>query len=162
VVLMDVGAECADYATDVTRTIPGNGKFTDRQREIYNIVLGAEKAAIAAVKPGMRMRGPSPSLQQVAADYINSHGKDLHGNSLGKYFTHGVSHFVGLDVHDPGDLNQPLRPGMVITIEPGIYIPEENLGIRIEDTILVTENGSRNLSAALPREPGEIEKLVGK
>ncbi len=162
VVLMDVGAECSDYATDVTRTVPVNGKFTARQREIYDVVLGAQKAAIAAVKPGIRLSGEKNSLQQIAYDYINSHGKDLHGDSLGKYFTHGLGHYVGLDVHDPGDSNWPLEAGMVITIEPGVYIPEENIGVRIEDTILVTSSGAKNLSGALPREPGEIEKRVGK
>jgi len=161
VLLMDVGAECSDYASDVTRTVPVNGKFTARQREIYEIVLGAQKAAIAAVKPGMKIRGDG-SLYQIAYDYINTHGEDLHGEPLGKYFTHGLSHHVGLDVHDLSDINAPLKAGMVITIEPGIYIPEENIGVRIEDTILVTENGSKNLSGALPREPGEIEKLVRK
>jgi Xaa-Pro aminopeptidase len=162
VVLMDVGAECADYAADVTRTVPASGQFTPRQREIYEIVLGAQKSAIAAVKPGARMYGPEGSLQQIAYRYIDSHGKDLHGDSLGKYFAHGLGHFVGLDVHDPGDLNEPLEAGMVITIEPGVYIPEERIGIRIEDTLLVTQNGAKNLSGALPREPAEIEKLVGK
>jgi Xaa-Pro aminopeptidase len=162
VLLMDVGAECSDYAMDVTRTVPSGGKFTSRQREIYDIVLGAQQAAIAAVKPGARMGGGKDSLQQIAYDYINGHGKDLHGGSLGKYFTHGLGHFVGLDVHDPGDLNRPLRAGMVITIEPGIYIPEENIGIRIEDTLLVTEDGAKSLSGALPREAAQIEKLVGK
>ncbi|HEY6343491.1 MAG TPA: Xaa-Pro aminopeptidase [Bryobacteraceae bacterium] len=161
VVLMDVGAECSDYAADVTRTVPASGQFTPRQREIYEIVLGAQKAAIAAVKPGARMNGPGGSLQQIASRYIDSHGKDLHGDSLGKYFTHGLGHFVGLDVHDPGDLNKPLEAGMVITIEPGVYIPEEKIGIRIEDTLLVTQDGARNLSGALPREPADIEKLMG-
>ena len=162
VVVMDAGAECADYATDVTRTIPVNGKFTARQREIYDIVLGAQKAAIAAVKPGMKLRGTGPSLHQIAYDYINTHGKDLHGQPLGKYFTHGLGHYVGLDVHDPGDPGDELKAGMVITIEPGIYIAEENIGVRIEDTILVTANGAKNLSEALPREAREIERLVGK
>jgi Xaa-Pro aminopeptidase len=161
-VLMDVGAECSDYATDVTRTVPAGGKFSPRQREIYEVVLGAQKAAIAAVKPGAVMRGGKGSLQQIAHDYIDSHGKDAHGDSLGKYFTHGLGHYVGLDVHDPGDLNWPLQAGMVITIEPGVYIPEENIGIRIEDTVLVTDGGAKILSGALPREPGEIEKRIGK
>jgi Xaa-Pro aminopeptidase len=110
----------------------------------------------------MKMRGEGDSLHKIALDYINSHGKDLHGQPLGKYFTHGLGHHVGLDVHDPNDANAALKPGMVITIEPGIYIPEENIGVRIEDTLLVTENGAKNLSAALPREPAEIERLVGK
>ena len=162
VLLMDVGAECAGYASDITRTIPVGGKFTPRQREIYEIVLGAQKAAIAAAKPGIPISKTAPgSLYRVAYDYINSHGKDLHGQPLGKYFTHGLSHHVGLDVHDAADPNAPLEAGMVITIEPGIYIPEEDLGVRIEDVVLVTEHGAKVLSAALPREPGEIEKLVG-
>src|SRR5439155_3420364 len=149
VLLMDVAAECAGYASDITRTIPVGGKFTARQRELYDIVLGAQKAAIAAVKPGMTLSKTAPNtLYKVAYDYINSHGKDLHGERLGKYFTHGIGHHVGLDVHDASDPSAPLEAGMVITIEPGIYIPEENLGVRIEDVVLVTENGARLLSAA--------------
>jgi Xaa-Pro aminopeptidase len=163
VLLMDVAAECAGYASDITRTIPVSGRFTSRQREIYEIVLGAQKAAIAAVKPGTTLaRTGSNSLYQIAYDYINSHGKDLHGEALGKYFTHGLGHHVGLDVHDASDPGAPLEAGMVITIEPGIYIAEENLGVRIEDVVLVTEHGATVLSAALPREPGEIEKSIGR
>ncbi len=163
VVVMDVGAECSDYATDVTRTVPVNGKFTARQKEIYEIVLGAQKAAIAAVKPGVKVgRREGEGLYKIAFDYINTHGKDSHGAPLGKYFTHGLSHHVGLDVHDPGPTSIELKAGMVITIEPGIYIPEENLGVRIEDTILVTENGAKILSGGLPKEVEAIERLVGK
>jgi Xaa-Pro aminopeptidase len=161
-VVADVGAECSDYATDVTRTIPAGGKFTARQKELYEVVLGAQKAAIAAIKPGMRLRGDGPSLHQIAYDYINSHGHDLHGQPLGRYFVHGLGHYVGLDVHDPGDPTAPLKAGTIITIEPGIYIPEENIGIRIEDIVLVTADGAKVLSAALPREIADIEKLVGK
>jgi Xaa-Pro aminopeptidase len=161
-VVADVGAECSDYATDVTRTVPAGGKFTPRQRELYEIVLGAQKAAIAAIKPGVRLRADGPSLHRIAYEYINSHGHDLHGQPLGKYFVHGLGHYVGLDVHDPGDASAPLQAGTVLTIEPGIYIPEENIGIRIEDIVVVTEDGCRVLSAALPREIGDIEKLVGK
>ena len=165
-VVADVGAECSDYATDVTRTVPAGGKFTPRQRELYEIVLGAQKAAIAAIRPGMRLRGDGTTsqqtLQQIAYDYIDTHGHDLHGQPLGKYFVHGLGHYVGLDVHDPGDSTAPLKAGTILTIEPGIYIPEENIGIRIEDTILVTADGAKVLSAALPREVSDIEKLVGK
>ncbi|HEV8413420.1 MAG TPA: Xaa-Pro peptidase family protein [Bryobacteraceae bacterium] len=161
-VVADVGAECSDYATDVTRTVPAGGKFTPRQREIYEIVLGAQKAAIAAIRPGMILRAEGPSLHQIAYDYINSHGHDLHGQPLGKYFVHGLGHYVGLDVHDPGDPAAPLKAGTVITIEPGIYIPEENIGIRIEDIVVVTAEGCKVLSAGLPREIADIEKLVGK
>ncbi len=161
-VVADVGAECSDYATDVTRTVPAGGKFTPRQRELYEVVLGAQKAAIAAIRPGMRLRSDGPSLHQIAYDYINTHGHDLHGQPLGKYFVHGLGHYVGLDVHDPGDPTAPLTAGTVLTIEPGIYIPEENIGIRIEDIVVVTEDGCKVLSAALPREIPDIEKLVGK
>ncbi len=162
VTVMDVAAECGNYASDITRTVPVNGKFTPRQREIYEIVLGAQKAAIAAIKPGMTMYKTTPnSIYQVAFDYINTHGKDLHGQPLGKYFNHGLSHHVGLDVHD-ADAKEPLEPGMVITVEPGIYIPEENLGIRIEDVILVTEKGAKNLSEALPRDTSELERALAR
>jgi Xaa-Pro aminopeptidase len=163
VVVMDVAAECGNYASDITRTIPAGGRFSPRQREIYEIVLGAERAAIAAVKPGMTIGRKTPdSLYRIAFDYIDTHGKDLHGDSLGKYFTHGLSHHVGLDVHDASDTSAPLKAGMAITIEPGIYIPEENIGIRIEDVVLVTDTGSRVLSAALPVDPDEIERALAK
>ncbi len=159
--LMDVGGEYSFYATDITRTIPVSGKFSARQREIYEIVLGAQNAALAAVKPGMSLsRTGANSLHQVAYQYINSHGKDREGNGLGKYFIHGLSHHVGLEVHDPSDRETLLAAGMVITLEPGIYIPEEKIGIRIEDVVLVTEKGGKLLSAALPRDPEAVEKAM--
>jgi Xaa-Pro aminopeptidase len=163
IVVLDVGAQYAGYSADITRTIPANGKFTPRQREIYEIVLGAQNAALAAIKPGMDycQRG-SKSVHKIAYDYINSHGKDLHGKSLGQYFIHGLGHDIGLDVHDPGDYCKPLQPGMVVTVEPGIYIPEENLGVRIEDDILITETGYKFLSERLPRNPDEIEKIMAE
>src|SRR6266568_3344652 len=161
IVVLDVGAQFSGYAADITRTLPANGKFTPRQREIYEIVLGAQNAAIAALKPGMTFarKGPN-SLWQIAYDYINSHGKDKEGRSLGPYFIHGLGHHIGLDVHDAGDPSRPLEPGMVVTIEPGIYIPEENLGVRIEDDFLVTETGYKMLSEKLPRSVEEIEKIM--
>jgi len=165
-VVMDTAAECGDYASDITRTLPVSGKFSPRQRELYEIVLGAQKAAIAAIKPGVRLTGPpgddqAQSLNKIATDYFNSHGKDQHGEKLGKYFIHGLGHQVGLEVHD-ATIPGPLEAGMVITIEPGLYIPEEGIGIRIEDVVLVTEKGSKVLSAALPREADEIEKALAK
>ncbi len=159
VVLIDAAAECGDYASDLTRTLPVGGKFTARQREIYQIVLGAQKAAIAAVKPGARLSGEGETLTKVARDYMDAHGKDLEGGPLGKYFTHGIGHQVGLEVHDP-NVDGPLEAGMVITIEPGIYIGEEKIGVRIEDVVLVTETGSKVLSAALEKEPEQIEKAL--
>jgi Xaa-Pro aminopeptidase len=160
--LMDVGAECSGYAADITRTIPVGARFSQRQREIYEIVLGAQNAVIAAIKPGMYLSKPYPNnLTKIAFDYINTHGKDSHGKPLGKYFTHGVSHHVGLDVHDATDFSEPLAEGEVITVEPGIYLPEENIGIRIEDMVVVTKDGARLLSGALPRNPDAVERALG-
>ncbi len=163
-VVIDAAAQCDHYASDITRTVPVDGKFTPRQREIYKIVLGAQNAAIAAVRPGAFLASSgladsSESLTKIARDYMNAHGKDAHGKPLGKYFTHDIGHQVGLQVHDPR-MDTGLEAGMVITIEPGVYIPEEQLGIRIEDIVLVTPNGAKVLSAALPKEPDEIEKAL--
>jgi Xaa-Pro aminopeptidase len=163
IVLLDVGGQYSGYASDITRTIPANGKFTARQREIYEIVLGAQNAAIEALKPGMTIGGQGPtSLQKIAMDYIDSHGKDMEGHSLGRYYIHGLSHHVGLNVHDPSGPSRPLEPGMVITIEPGIYIPEENLGVRIEDDVLITPTGYKQLTARLPRSVDEIEMIMAE
>ncbi len=161
-VVIDVGGEYGGYAADITRTMPANGKFTPRQREIYEIVLAAQNAAIATIKPGARLFSSPESAMVVSYTYINTHGKDNEGKPLGKYYIHGVSHHLGLDVHDPGDRDRPLEPGMVVTVEPGIYIPEESLGVRIEDDVLVTQDGSRILSQRLPRDPDEIEKLMAE
>jgi Xaa-Pro aminopeptidase len=163
IVVLDVGAQYSGYSADITRTIPANGKFTPRQREIYDIVLGAQNAALAALKPGMDLcRRGDKSLFKISYDYINSHGKDQHGKSLGQYYIHGLGHHIGLDVHDPGDSCQPLAPGMVVTMEPGIYIPEENLGVRIEDNVLITDTGYQFLSERLTRNPDEIEKIMAE
>jgi Xaa-Pro aminopeptidase len=101
-------------------------------------------------------------LHQIAVEYFNRHGKAGNGEGLGKYFTHGIGHHVGLEVHDASEAARPLEAGMVITVEPGLYIPEEGIGIRIEDMVLVTERGAEVISAALPREPGEIERVLQK
>jgi Xaa-Pro aminopeptidase len=165
VVVMDVAGEYAMYASDITRTAPVNGRFTARQREIYNIVLGAQEAAIQAFQLGTSKleRGTgADSLFKVAYDYINTHGKDLHGEPLGKYFIHGLGHHVGLNVHD---LNDPaaLNKGMVFTLEPGIYIPEERLGVRIEDMFYIDQDGKLvMLTKGLPRTPDEVEAAMRK
>jgi Xaa-Pro aminopeptidase len=163
-VVLDVGAQYSGYSADITRTLPANGKFTARQREIYAIVLGAQNAALAAIKPGVHFscKGRKDGLMNIAYDYINSHGKDREGRPLGQYFIHGLGHNIGLNVHDPGDYCAPLQPGMVVTVEPGIYIPEENLGVRIEDDVLITESGYKLLSERLPRDPGEIERIMAE
>jgi Xaa-Pro aminopeptidase len=165
VVVIDAAGEYSMYASDVTRTLPANGKFTARQREIYDIVLGASRAAIAAFQSGTSTlrRDDANSLFKVAYDYINTHGKDLHGESLGKYFIHGLGHYVGLAVHDDDDYTVPLGPGSVFTIEPGIYIPEEKLGVRIEDTLYVDSAGKLiNFSAALPHTADEVEHAMAE
>ena len=163
IVVMDVGAQYSGYAADITRTVPANGKFTPRQREIYDIVLGAQNAALAALKPGADMcRKGKQSLYKISYDYINSHGKDMNGKPLGQYFIHGLGHNIGLNVHDPGDSCKPLVPGQVVTMEPGIYIPDENLGVRIEDDVLITETGYELLSSKLPRTADEIEKIMAE
>ena len=161
VVVMDVAGSYSGYASDITRTLPVNGHFTARQREIYEIVLGAQNAALAAAKPGAYVgRHGAKGLNEIAYEYINTHGKDLHGQRLGQYFIHGLSHPIGLNVHDPLDYSRTLEPGMVITMEPGIYIPEEKIGVRIEDDILITPDGNELLTGRLPRAVDEIEKVM--
>jgi Xaa-Pro aminopeptidase len=166
VVVIDAAAEYSMYAADITRTLPIGGHFTARQKEIYEIVLGAQEAAMAAFQSGKSMLfgDTDASLTKVAKDYINAHGKDLHGEPLGKYFIHGVGHYLGLNVHDPGDYKIPLGPGMAFTIEPGIYIPEENIGVRIEDDYLVDHDGKLiKLSGALPSNVADVERaMAGK
>jgi Xaa-Pro aminopeptidase len=160
VVVIDAAGSYGGYASDITRTLPVSDHFTARQREIYQIVLGAQNAVLAAARPGMSLAGSGPnSLQTIAYNYINTHGKDLHGGPLGQYFIHGIGHHIGLNVHDPADYDVPLQANMVITDEPGIYIPEEKIGIRIEDDILITPDGAENLSSRLPRTVEEVERL---
>jgi Xaa-Pro aminopeptidase len=163
VVVIDAAGEYSLYASDITRTLPATGKFTARQREIYDIVLGAQRAAITAFQSGKsHLRRDLPnSIHNVAYEYINTHGKDLHGDSLGKYFIHGLGHFVGLDVHDAGDYDVALAPGMVFTIEPGVYIPEEKLGVRIEDMYYVDASGKLiELTEELPHTADEVEHAM--
>jgi Xaa-Pro aminopeptidase len=165
-VVIDAAGEYSMYASDITRTLPVNGKFTPRQREIYDLVLGAQRAAAAAFVAGKStINDPThsnpDSLDTVAFNYINAHGKDLHGQPLGKYMVHGIGHLVGIDVHDPWDYTQPLEKGMVFTIEPGLYLPEENIGVRIEDLFYVDEQGKLiDLIAPLPHEAADIEAAM--
>ncbi|MES1166368.1 MAG: Xaa-Pro peptidase family protein, partial [Pseudomonadota bacterium] len=148
-ILMDMSAEYAHYAADITRTFPVNGRFTPEQRKIYNLVLQAQKAAFAKLRPGVYYEELDAAARQVIEDA-----------GYGDYFIHGLGHFVGLDVHDAGAYQEPLAAGMVITLEPGIYIPDQKLGVRIEDDVLITETGARFLSDGLPREADEIEKWL--
>jgi Xaa-Pro aminopeptidase len=155
-VVIDIGAEYGQYTADVTRTIPIGGRFTARQRAVYNLVLATQRAAIEAIRPGVTFG----ELNEVARRYMRDHSQHLCGvQSCDRYFVHGLSHWLGMRVHDVGG-NRILEPGMVFTVEPGIYIPEENLGVRIEDDVLVTEDGYEILSGGAPRTTEDIERLM--
>jgi Xaa-Pro aminopeptidase len=168
VVVIDAAGEYSMYASDLTRTMPVNGHFTARQKEIYTIVLGAQQAARDAFVAGKSKMGsidhradPEATLDKVAFDYINTHGKDLHGQPLGKYFLHTLGHSVGIDVHDPYDYDKPFVIGSVFTIEPGLYIPEEKIGVRIEDTFYVDASGKLiDFAEKLPHPAEEVEAAM--
>ena len=150
-ILMDMACEYAHYAADITRTLPVNGHFSAEQRKVYDLVLRAQQTALAMAKPGVTYE----DLDKAARKVIDDAG-------YGDYFIHGLGHFVGLDVHDAGAYHEPLQAGMVITLEPGIYIPGKALGVRIEDEIVITDTGARYLSDGLPRSADEIEKWMAK
>lgn len=156
-VVMDIGAEYGYYSADVTRTAPISGRFTDRQRALYDLVLATQQAGIDSVRPGMTVGG----LNQIARAYMREHSGDLcQPGTCDRYFVHGLSHWLGMDVHDVGDYSTAFVPGMVLTVEPGIYIPDERIGIRIEDDVVVTETGSELLSAGAPRTAADIERVM--
>jgi Xaa-Pro aminopeptidase len=166
VMVVDAAGEYSMYASDITRTVPVNGHFTARQREIYDVVLGAQRAAIAAFVAGKSTindrdhRDPS-SLDTAAWNYIHTHGKGLHGEPLSDYWIHGLGHMVGIDVHDPSGYPAVLKPGMVFTIEPGVYIPEEKIGVRIEDVFVVGPDGKLiDLIEKLPHTADEVEAAM--
>ena len=169
VILMDVGAEYANYASDMTRCIPVSGRFTDRQKDVYNAVLRVMKAATNMLRPGTmlaeyhRQVGLIMQSELLGLGLISQHDidkQDVKNPAYKKYFMHGTSHFLGLDVHDVGLWDKPLENGMVFTCEPGIYIREENLGIRLENNILVTNNKPFDLMQSIPLEAEEIESLM--
>jgi Xaa-Pro aminopeptidase len=156
-VVMDVGGEYGYYSADVTRTVPVDGKFTPRQRAIYELVLATQQVGIDSVRPGMTVG----RLNQITREYMKANSGTLCGSTTcDTYYIHGLSHWLGMDVHDVGDYTTPLAPGMVLTVEPGIYIPDEQLGIRIEDDVLVTATGHELLSNKAPRTPDDIEKTM--
>ena len=156
-VVIDAAAEYGQYTADITRTWPVNGKFTSRQKAIYNLVLATQQAAFDAVRPGVKMM----TLDSISRAYMREHSGSLCGESTcDAYYIHGLGHWIGMDVHDVGDYTTPLAPGMVFTLEPGIYLPDEALGVRIEDDILVTPTGGEWLSAGAPRTTDEVERLM--
>lgn len=156
-VVVDAAAEWGQYTADVTRTFPINGTFTARQRAIYDLVLATQQAAMDSVRPGITMG----RLGQIARTYMRDHSGALCApQTCDGYFIHGLGHWIGMDVHDVGPYNLPLAPGMVFTIEPGIYIPAESLGVRIEDDLLVTATGFELLSGAAPRTAADVERVM--
>jgi Xaa-Pro aminopeptidase len=170
VVVMDIGAEYEGYSADITRTVPVNGTFSAPQRELYGIVLRAQTESIKEFKPGGSSMTASQVAYDVIADGLIKLGIIKDKQDARKYYMHGLSHHIGLDVHDPGPYGKPYAPGMILTDEPGIYIPEGspcdkkywNIGIRIEDDVLITADGNRVLSAGAPKTIEEIETLMKK
>lgn len=162
-VLIDLGSAFGNYSADISRTFPVNGKFTERQKALYNTVLEAQRIVIAGAKPGLTTR----DLNQMVVDYYESRLDDLglrkEGKTVRDYYFHGVSHQLGLDTHDIcTERERVLKPGMVITVEPGLYVEDEAIGIRIENDVLITETGCEDLSAAIPRTVEEIEAIMAK
>lgn len=169
ILLLDVAAEYANYASDLTRCLPVNGQFTPRQKAVYNAVLRVHKQAVQMLKPGNTIKKVNEDVGLLVEKELVELGlittDDIRNQNPAwpaykKYFMHGTSHFMGLDVHDVGYFNEPIQPGMVFTCEPGIYIREENLGIRIENDILISENGPVDLMRTIPIEADEIEALM--
>jgi Xaa-Pro aminopeptidase len=171
VILLDVAAEYANYASDLTRCVPVNGKFSERQKEVYNAVLRVHRAAAKLLIPGQTFTNYNKTvgdlmteelirLGLLTQEEVNNQREDW--PAYKKYFMHGTSHFLGLDVHDVGFFDEPMQAGMVFTVEPGIYIPEEKLGIRIENNYLITANGQEDLMKNIPIEVEEIEALMAK
>ncbi len=172
-VLIDAGAEYANYAADVTRVWPVGGRFSQRQRQIYQAVWRIQTEAIKLLAPGVFLKEYEKKVGEIMTEelvrlrLLGENAPELVSNgnrtpAYREFYMHGTSHFLGLDVHDAGDYYQPLAAGMVVTCEPGIYIKEEGIGIRLEDDILITKKGSTNLSASIPIDPDEIESLLAK
>ncbi|MEX0813992.1 MAG: aminopeptidase P N-terminal domain-containing protein [Chitinophagales bacterium] len=167
--LMDFGCEYANYASDMTRTIPVNGKFTDRQKDVYNATLRVMKEATSMLRPGITLNDYNKEVGLIMEKELVQLGllsqKDIDEQNpdvpaYKKYFPHGTAHYMGLDVHDIGNRYEVMKPGMVFTCEPGIYIPKENIGVRIENDILVTDGDPVDLMGDIPREVEEIEHLM--
>jgi len=167
--LLDVGASYANYNSDMTRTIPVNGRFTRRQRQVYDAVLGILRRCIAGLKAGKKIKDWQKEAEQMTERELVNLGlitmqdikrQDPEEPAFKKHFMHGVGHPIGLDVHDVGLLTKPIEPGWVMTVEPGIYIPKENFAVRLENTVLVTKDGQVDLMSHIPIEADEIEQLM--
>lgn len=169
ILLMDFGAEYANYASDLTRTVPVNGRYSERQKDVYNSVLHVMKEATKMLRPGTMFKEYNAEIGKIMESELIKLGlldkhevqkQDPKNPLFRKYFMHGTSHYLGLDVHDVGDFDWPMKEGMVFTCEPGIYILEEELGIRLENDILITSNGPDDLMKNIPVETEEIEDLM--
>lgn len=161
-VLTDVGAGHNNYSADITRTYPIDGKFTDRQKAVYEEVLSIQKTIISMMKPGVGQSELNKKTKELMFDSMKKLGLVKEESEVVKYYMHGVGHHLGLDVHDIGARDSILQEGMVLTVEPGIYIPEESLGVRIEDDVLITANGNRVLSDFIPKDVKDIEEFLAK
>ena len=163
-VVVDIGAEYSYYAADLTRTYPASGRFTPRQREIYDLVLAAQRRTAESVKPGKTLLGAltQATREIFAASKLRARDERGFEHTMDYFFIHATGHYLGMDVHDAGDYGRPLESGDVFTIEPGLYLPSEQIGVRIEDDYVVTADGVRKLSATIPSDPTEIERLMKK
>jgi Xaa-Pro aminopeptidase len=168
-ILMDFGAEYANYASDLTRSVPANGKFTARQKEVYTAVLTVMKQASSILRPGITLPDYHKQVGEMMTEQLLKLGlisqdevkhQDPDWPAYKKYFMHGTSHYIGLDVHDVGSWTKPIEAGTLFTVEPGIYIREESLGIRLENDILIAEDGNVDLMANIPLEIEEIEAAM--
>ena len=167
--LLDIGADYANYASDLTRVIPVSGSFSPRQLQVYNAVLRVQRHAIGLLRPGMTFSEYNASVGLAMQEELLELGlitsaevrnQSSNAPAYKKYFMHGTSHFLGIDVHDVGYFHEPMQAGMVFTVEPGIYIPEEGIGVRLENDILIIENGIEDLMATIPIEAEEIQDLM--
>ena len=161
-VLCDVGALFNNYSADITRTFPIGDKFTNRQKEVYSAVLNVQKTIIEMIKPGVGMTDLNQKTGELIGEACMKLGLINDPKDYRKYYMHSIGHHLGMDTHDLGPRDSILKEGMVITVEPGIYIPEEKIGVRIEDDILVTAEGYKNLSFMIPKEIEELEALRRK
>ena len=161
-VLFDLGVDYDYYCSDVTRTIPANGKFTKRQKEIYEIVLEANKKAIEWLRPGKTIKEFNDYGKQILIDGAKKLGLIKEDSEISKYYYHSLGHYLGLDVHDVGNYSKPIPEGALITVEPGLYIAEEGIGIRIEDDVVVTKDGAINLTKEIIKEVADIEAFMNQ
>ena len=157
-----MGAEVDYYIADITRTFPVSGKFSKRQKEVYEAVLNVNKKCIAYLKPGITWQELNQYANNLITEELKGLGLIKEDSQLRKYYWHSIGHSIGLDTHDPSLYSVPLQEGMVVTIEPGIYIEEEKIGVRIEDNVLITKEGPVNLSKDIIKEVKDIEAFMKK